>query len=354
MKSSTINAILMVLLFSMIIIGCGSSNSDSNYLYELIELEAEIENDLDNYNTDVDFTLYIKSENSNTFLHSTGSSNEFVLYKSASTSKLVTAAVILSLVKDGNLHLEDSPQNYINTWPTTGNLSSIKLKHLLSFTSGLSNDPSCIHSANFNYETCIENIADENNNSKTPGEEFYYSAAHLQVAGLMAIKASGLSSWQEVFNQFKTETGLFANSVFDLPSTTNPRLAGGMHWTASDYLEFLEALYNKAILNTELINQMTTDQIGSASVGNSPVLNQLGEDWHYGFGNWIECDTNPNNCAQTTRISSPGAYGAYPFIDYENKYYGIIARQGSLGTFPKGIELFESVSSKLEKWASME
>lgn len=59
----------------------------------------------------------------------------------------------------------------------------------------------------------------------------------------MAIKAGNYNSWTEIFNEFKEETNLFPNSVYDLPSTTNPRLAGGMHWTANDYSDFLKALY---------------------------------------------------------------------------------------------------------------
>jgi len=224
---------------------------------------------------------------------------------------------------------------------------------LLSFTSGLANEPRCINLGGSDFETCVANIATRNNDSTTPGEEFYYSGSHLQVAGLMAIKASGLLSWQDVFEQFQSETGLLSSARYDLPSSGNPRLGGGMHWTAEEYLEFLEALYKEDILTTELINQMTSDQINEATVEYSPIIEAIEEDWHYGFGNWIECHANPYNCTKTTRISSPGAYGAYPFIDYENNYYGIVARQGLLGTSEKGYEVFESVSSKLEAWAAI-
>ena len=320
----------------------------------LTKLESEIKTDLNAAITDTDFTLMMESEKGKTFTHSTGNSKASILYQSASTSKLVTAVVILSLVKDNKLSLEDHPQDYITTWPTTGNLSEIKLNHLLSFTSGLVNEPICINFPNANFETCVGNIAASNGISKLPGEEFYYSSTHLQVAGLMAIKASGLSSWQEVFEQFKSNTGLFVNADYDLPSLQNPRLAGGMHWIGEEYLEFLKMIYKKEILNAELIDLMTSDQISNATIGYSPALVGVSEDWHYGFGNWIECHANLNNCMQTTRVSSPGAYGAYPFIDYENKYYGIIARQGALGTFRNGYELFESVSPKLEKWAAVE
>ncbi len=121
----------------------------------------------------------------------------------------------------------------------------------------------------------------------------------------MAIKAAGRADWQEVFEQFKTDTELFTHSNYDLPSLQNPRLAGGMHWNAKEYLEFLEAFHQAQILSAPMVLQMTRDQIGSAVIGNSPALNSIGEDWHYGFGNWIECHANPHNCSQTTRISCP-------------------------------------------------
>lgn len=320
---------------------------------KLAVIEEEIRNRLDTIKTDTDFTLVIKSEGGNLFLYSRGNSSESVFYRSASTSKLVTAAVILSLVKDNVLSLEDHPQDYIPQWPIAGNLSAITLKHLLNFTSGLANEPFCINLPNSDFEQCVYNIAAVNDSSKFPGEEFYYSSAHLQVAGLMAIKASGSSSWQNLFDNFKSKTGLFPSSNYDLPSLQNPRLAGGMHWNAKEYFDFLEKLYNLEILSPELIAQMTRDQINGAAIGYSPAVASIGEDWHYGFGNWIECRANPNNCTLTTRISSPGSYGAYPFIDYQYKYYGILAREGALGSFNKGYKLFESVSMLLEEWASI-
>ena len=56
----------------------------------------------------------------------------------------------------------------------------------------------------------------------------------------------------------------------------------------------------------------TEARVCSASVAYSPVLDARGQDWHYGYGAWIEC-TATYDCDETTRISSPGAYGAYPF-----------------------------------------
>ncbi len=349
---------LLTLLFPILLLGCGggsstSGASESSITPSLIEIEADISSNLDAYNTNVDFTLYVKSNQLKAFVYSTGDSNEFVSYASGSTSKLVASVIILSLVNEGILSLEDSPQNYIPSWPSTGNLAAIKLKHLLSFTSGLSEAPLCVYTANANFETCVDNIASANSLASVAGNEFYYSPSHLQVAGLMAVKASGSTSWQSVFEQFQSKTGLFLNSIYDLPSVSNPRLAGGMHWTADDYMLFLEALYNKSILTPALIEQLSSDQLGDAAIGNSPALNQLNEDWHYGYGAWLECQGSPFDCTQTERISSPGTYGAYPFIDFEHGYYGIVAREGAQGTFHEGIDLFRAFSTSLEDWASM-
>ncbi|MGH1471802.1 MAG: serine hydrolase domain-containing protein [Cellvibrionaceae bacterium] len=357
LDSNRLRTVTIITSLTISLISCGGGSTgtpDVPLVSTQTGLEREIRKDLNDLSTDTDFTLLVKTDNDRLFSHSIGSSTESVSYRSASTSKLVTAAVILSLVNDGILSFADNPQNYIAGWPTSGNLAAIQLRDLLNFTSGLENEPACIHLANSNIEDCVDNIRDQNTNSPIPGSEFFYSSAHMQVAGLMAIRASGLSSWDEVFDGFKTQTGLFTTSVFDLPSTQNPRLAGGMHWTASEYLDFLEALYNNTILSTALIQQMFSDQISNAVVVSSPAINGITEDWHYGFGNWIECQTIPFNCTTTTKISSPGAYGAYPFIDFDNHYFGIIAREGTLGSFSEGYAVFKTVEDKLVQWSRLD
>lgn len=346
----------------LLLLGCGGGNSqDSNENKELDEvtlpitieeIESNIRTELDKHVTELDFTFMIKSESGRSFVHNTGNSSEFVTYESASTSKLVTAVIILSLVEDDILSLDDHPQNYITSWPQSGNLADITLHDLLNFTSGLTNEPFCLYRPLVSFDGCVDDIVTQNISSKLPGSEYYYSAAHLQVAGLMAVKASGYSSWDELFNQFQSDTSLFLNSAYDLPSRSNPRLAGGMHWTGDDYINFLEALFDKSILSQEIFTQLASDQIGTATIANSPAITELNEDWHYGYGVWIECLSNPYTCEQVTRISSPGSFGAYPFIDLEHNYYGMVARQGSIGTTKEGVDIFRAVESLVEDWAS--
>lgn len=355
MLKASLYSVIGLCIATNLIIGCSgktSSGTTSNNC-NLTQLESSMSSSLSNLNTDADF-LYLISKNDNKeFSFSKGSIAENTLLESASTSKLVTAVIILRAVDAGYLSLESKPQDYISSWPISSGspLYNIKLKHLLSFTSGLKDEPTCINLSAGNFETCVNTIATTNSSyTTTPGSEFYYASTHLQVAGLMTVKALGVSSWQDVFQAFKTQTGLFANSNYNLPSTTNPRLAGGMRWTPRDYFNFLKKLKTKTLLSTSSQNFLESPQNLSSTIAYSPT-SVINEDWRYGAGSWHECYASTYNCSGDLRISSPGAYGAYPFWDREKSFVGLVARQGSIGTFPKGIEVDKAVRTDSKKWA---
>jgi CubicO group peptidase (beta-lactamase class C family) len=356
LQSTTL--MLWILITAVLMLtACGGSSSSSDSspppgADPISILESDIRNALDNVITDTDFTLLVSAPNGRTFSHSIGTSTATTSYQSASTSKMVTGAVILRLVNDGVLSLDDNPQDFVGSWPSTGNLSQIQLRHLLAFTSGLNFTPSCTNNPFTTLSACVDQIAADNTSAPVPGTEFYYGSAHMQVAGLMAMNAVGASSWGEIFNDFKTDTGLFANGVFDLPSLQNPRLAGGMHWIATDFLAFLQALHEQSILSPMLIAEMTSNQNLGATIVSTPIAFP-GQDWRYGLGGWIECQAPVFNCTTISKFSSPGAYGAYPFIDFEHGYYGIVARQGSLGSGSMGYAVFSSVESQLQAWAAL-
>lgn len=311
---------------------------------------------LTNVTTDTDFAFSLERSDGRAFNFSRGSATMTTSYASASTSKLVSAVIILRAVDKGYLTLTTKPQSLISGWPimNSDSLYNMTLAHLLSFRSGLRQEANCLNVGISNFETCVTNIANANiGNGVTPGAEFYYSGTHMQVAGLMAIKATpSATSWQSLFSTFKSETGLFPTGTYDLPSSSNPRLAGGMHWTGAEYLAFLKKLKAGQLLSNNLMNQLLTDQTAAATIGSSPAVDGLNEDWHYGFGIWHECASSTFNCALGNRVSSPGTYGAYPFWNRSLNYVGILARQGGLATFPNGIQVAQAVRSQEEAWAA--
>lgn len=336
--------------------GGGGSNPPPAPTCSVTDLETALDTGLTQAVSDVDFSFSVERSDGRRYNFNRGSASMQTSYESASTSKMVTAVIILRLVEQGYLNLADRPQDRIATWPiaNTDTLYPLTLAQLLSFTSGLTTEPLCLNSGISDFETCVTNIANTNaGNGATPGQEFYYSGTHLQVAGLMAIKARGVATWQDVFTEFKTQTGLFANGTYDLPSASNPRLAGGMHWTGDEFIAFLRALKSGQLLNSTSMAQLLADHTATATIAYSPVTAALGEAWHYGFGLWHECQSTTFNCnAATTRVSSPGAYGAYPFWDRDKNYIGLLARQGPLGTGMEGVNIERSVRSTIEQWAA--
>jgi len=263
-------------------------------------------------------------------------------------------------VEQDYLALAAKPQDYIVRWPIlSGPLSDMTLADLMSFTSGLTREPLCLNDANSDLETCVIDIANTNaGNVITPGTQFFYAATHQHVAGLMAVKALGFNSWQEVYAEFKAQTGLFSTSTFDVPSLSNPRIAGGMHFTGAEYLAFLKALKAGLLLNPASMSQLLADHTASVAIVYSPFMSGiggepgLGEDWHFGFGLAHECRSATFNCVVGARISSPGALGSYPFWDRSKGYTGIVVRQGEFGTLTTGITIERSVRSIVEQWVA--
>lgn len=327
---------------------------------ELAALEQSMRETLDLAAVDAgvtsnpDFTVMLETADGRTFSYTHGGSSPTTRYESASTSKWVTAVVLMDLVDRGALTLETRAQALLPFWLE----DTVTLRHLLSFRSGFDQEPLCINSPIGNFANCVEAIYSTNEGNALPaGARFEYSSTHMQAAGLMAIRATSASGWTQLFSEFKARTGLFPSGAYDLPSANNPRLAGGMHWTATEYQDFLRALVKGTVLSAGARMELFANQRGSALVVTSPSLGGLiAEDWSYGLGNWLECPganaPNTYNCGSGHRNSSPGAYGSYPFIDFDSQYFGIVAQQGALGSGDEGVQVFRTIRVQADAWAT--
>jgi CubicO group peptidase (beta-lactamase class C family) len=356
-----------VALLAALAAGCGGGSGESGVSCSVSQpgalqaLEAQLATVLSQAASEVDFSFAVERRDGRRFTFNRGSSTLNTTYESKSASKLVSAVILMRLVEQGTLALSDQPQKYIEAWPIGGGdpLSGMTLAHLLSFTSGLTEDPACLNSGSSDFEDCVLSVADANaGNGNVPGQAFFYASGHLQVAGLMAVKARGVADWQAIIAEFKSQTGLFPASRYDSPSLSNPALAGGMHFTGADYMDFLHALKNGSLLNAASMGELLADRTASIPILYSPMFSGigggagLGEDWHYGFGLWHECRSATFNCVAGTRVSSPGALGTYPFWDISKGYSGIVVRAGAFGTLTTGIAIERSVRGAMDAWAA--
>lgn len=321
------------------------------------------------------------------------------MLQSASTAKLISATIILDVIANPSnypgggrvngvaLTLDSPVRDFLPTWSpaASSRLSSVTLRHLLSFTSGLEREHACISSATAP-DTCVTNLVDANltvNRDANEARTFFYSGSHLFVAAQLAVRASGLSDWGALFKRFKELHAVFqtplespgpasagVGAFFPGAAPGNsPSPAGALRYTAGDYPPFLQKLMRAQVLPKPMLDELLSDQLTrlSATIEYSPV-SDTGEDWHYGLGNWLECNAPAWSaaCAANRRFSSPGSFGTYPFIDFnpsvggEFPYVGLLGYGGTAqGQSPTSIAIYRAVQVVLvdgkdlaQRWAA--
>lgn len=275
-----------------------------------------------------DLTLQIATAEGVQFTHSKGTSRPDTVYQIASASKWLSSAVFMSLVEEGLLSLDDHPQDHLPFWTRdpADPRSRITLAQLLAFTSGLPRDEAC---PRLTTTECAQRIHDAAAGvTREPGTIFAYGGSHMQVAGAMAVAASGGRNWSELFRRYVGDpVGMSAGAGF----RDNPMIAGGGTMSVEDYAKFLEAIFARRLVARSL-PEMERDQtpLSSVTIAYSPVT-ASGYDWHYGLGLWRECYDRAWSaaCESAQRVSSAGAFGFYPVVERggSTPYWLIVGRE---------------------------
>ena len=244
----------------------------------------------------------------------------------ASASKLLTGLAVWSLMERGVLAESDRVGDRVRVWNAGDARAEVTLEQLMSFTSGLNTSPSgetCAGRMALSLEACVEIIHDGELDT-APGSTFFYGPDHMQVAAWMAETVTGEPLSETLRANILDPAGAGAETGF--LRGPNARYSGSAQALPSDY-----ALVLRAPLAGELVEDVqgfTRVRTEGAAVGYQPVeLDRAGLDWRYGFGFWVECGTVPfdPDCATDPVISSAGARGTVPWVDFEAGYWAIIA-----------------------------
>jgi CubicO group peptidase (beta-lactamase class C family) len=250
----------------------------------------------------------------------------------ASASKLVSGIVLLRLVDQGFLSL-DSTTGAVLGW--SGPQAAITLRHLLSFTSGLSPSAACASQADTTLADCVARIA-AGPLVAAPGTRYDYGNTHLHVAARMAEVATG-STWAQVFDaQLARPLALSPASVYytfprQAVGATNPLVAGGLRATMDEYARILSVAFHRGtyqgqrLAASALFDEQAREPYPGVTIGNSPFA-QLGLPYRYGLATWLECTTPATGCAV---LSSPGAFGWTPWVDRDGGYYAVLGMEVS-------------------------
>ena len=281
----------------------------------------------------------------------------------ASTSKVISAGVLVHLHNQGLLDLEAPIGDVVDY---AGRLSDITSAQLLSGSSGIpglrADDPLyiCMFLPTSSLQECaIEGLSVAASDPRTiaPDTEFRYGGIQLQIAGAVAEVASG-RSWAELIEEIYVEPcdlrslgytnpwiplGAISGSYPDwdgdlslLPPTDNPHIGGGAYITTGDYGKLLSMHLNGGTCNgREVLTQSGVDLMQrnrSGEMYGSPV--------GYGLGWWTQeivgyggSTAKPSDEKDVTRLRDPGLYGSTAWIQPEDGFgvYLVVESTSNVG-----------------------
>lgn len=248
----------------------------------------------------------------------------------ASATKMITGLAAWSLVEQGDLSLADRVADRIGFWTAdpADARSHVTLEQTLAFTTGFNRGPvnaGCVGDALYTLDECVMELYDDGLDTD-PGDVFSYGPEHMQIAALFIREATG-QQLQTIMREVLFDPLMISNSMgFDPILGGNPRYSGNLLGTADDYAVLLTALLDGRLVAD--IEEYLKDRTANVAFALRPeALSGTPIDWHYGVGFWKECDTPTYTaaCDAANIISSPGAFGFTPWVDFERGYWGIVA-----------------------------
>jgi len=279
-----------------------------------------------------DYSLIVMRGEKILYSRHAGSHDKATQLPIASASKWMVGATILSLVDDGLLDLEAPISRYVPDLPA--DYGALTLSQLLSYTAGL---PSLAKFVEFRQPDTISltrsaQLAAHEPLASKPGTRFDYGGANLQFLGAAAEQVTG-KRWQAIFDE-KIGKPLGMQSTLwggirgeprpdALPA--NPKLQGGAWTTLADHAAFVTMMSQnghyrgKQILSADAVAAMGRIMtLGVAKGFTAPGAQ--GRDVEYMIAHWCE----RRDGAMCSFESSPGLYGAYPWIDRTSGLHGVI------------------------------
>lgn len=218
------------------------------------------------------------------------------IYQSGSVGKQFTAALVMMLVEEGKLSLDDPISKHIEGAPAIW--KDIKVRHLLTHTSGLSN--ALYNKINmrqdYTEDELVQQIAALPLDFQ-PGEKWSYSNPGYVMLGILVHKMTGrfygdvlkekifrplgmttarvISEADIVPNRaagYRLENGEIKNQEWVSP-TLNTTADGALYMTVLDMAKWDAALYTEKLLKRSSFDQIWT-----------PVTLNDGKTFPYGFG----------------------------------------------------------------------
>ncbi|MEZ4370130.1 MAG: serine hydrolase domain-containing protein [Polyangiaceae bacterium] len=343
----------LLVLGAFALVGCGSDDAESASGRDFSAFDSAVQSFLEENNLSGASVVVVSRDEGVVHVKELGEFEEDRISLIASSSKVMSAGVLVHLADQGVLDLDKPVSDYLGDW---GEYKTDRtVAQMLSNSAGmvgLIDDRLyapylCQYLDGGTLSDCAKKIytADDTADLIPPDTEFHYGGGQWQLAGGVAEVVSG-KTWDALIDEIYVKpcglqsTGynnhysqgfasggvdgaltypdFFQGNLDNLGETQNPSIEGGAYTTARDYGKILwmhlsgGRCGDTQVLSEAGVARMQHDRIGEIYGGSSLDPTLPG----YGFGWWVS--------RQDSVVADPGAYGATPWLDNDRGYAAMV------------------------------
>jgi CubicO group peptidase (beta-lactamase class C family) len=230
-----------------------------------------------------------------------------------SMNKMFTGVAIAQLVERGKLSFDDPLSKFLPDFPTKEAAEKIKIKHLLTHTSGLGSyfNKKFFDSSREKYRTVEQmmELAKDEKLQFEPGTKWSYSNTGMLVLGAVVEKVTGQSYYDYVRENIAKPAGMVNTDCYEL-DYVNPNLAVGYEKEYTDAgVRFSNNIFKHVMRG------------GPAGGGYSTVEDLLRFDAALRAGKLVSAEMVKTLLAPKPEVNSP-RYGYGFGLDPEKQIYG--------------------------------
>lgn len=235
-----------------------------------------------------------------------------------SSTKTLSGALMMSLAEtgEGGFSLDSRLSDFLTEYDQP-DYRDITVGQAFSHTAGFRGEDATsliLAAPNITLRQAAWAIAQQPLENGPPGSTFAYGGLSMHAAGAAAEVATG-ESFLDLFDERIASPMGLTDTRFVTASDTNPRVAGGLQSTATDFGRAMDMLLNAGvdrvsgarILESASVEEMLSLQTADLPIANSPI-----DNGRYGIGVWVD---QFGEASPTVDALAGGARGFHSWID---------------------------------------
>jgi CubicO group peptidase (beta-lactamase class C family) len=269
----------------------------------------------------------------------------------ASATKLLSAVRILQAAEREEIDLDAPVSTYLSDF--SGEKGTMTVRQMFSHTAGYGDDlgAAVISNSSITLAQAVAQIAccRPLNAGYTVGGQFSYGGVSMHVAGRV-VEVVENGDWQALWQQeLGTHLGTTTIDWQGLGPTQNYRIAGGAQSNLRDYGKLLHMLANggrgnnQKILRTSTIRVLWNDNAEGLPVAYAPE--NVTPPVRYGLGSWLY---NDRPITEAPLIHSLGAFGFFPWVDFDREIFGIFMIKGNTGINDVAVNVYDAMLDSIK------